>query len=853
MPAMRWHGLTDAEAQRRLVLSGPNELPRPPRRGPGRLLLGVLAEPMFLLLALAAAIYLAIGDLGEGLMLATFAALTVGLVVYQQARSERALDALRALAAPLARVIRDGRERRVAAREVVPGDVLLLGEGERVAADAVLRRCEHLAVDESLLTGESVPVRKAATRVAREPATVPGGDDLPWVYAGTLVVAGHGIAEVVETGVGTEAGRIGLSLATIETEPTLLQRTVGRLVRLFGAIALLVSGALVVLYGTLRHDWLEGTLAGIALAMAMLPEEFPMALAVFLALGAWRLAQIHVLARRPAVVETLGAASVLCVDKTGTLTENRMRVRVLITADGERLDLAGNEAELPEPLHRLVEFGVLASKRQAVDPMDLATAALGQRALAGTEHLHGEWPLEREYGLSAELPALSRVWRREDGSHVIAAKGAPEAIAVLCRMSEARRAAMLADVERVAAAGLRVLAVAAGERRGQRLPDDPRELTLAFQGLLAFQDPLRAGATRAVLEARRAGIAVAMITGDYPATALAIAREAGIDAAAGVVTGPMIDAMDDVALATVARRARVYARIRPQQKLRLVEALKADGAVVAMTGDGVNDAPALKAAHIGLAMGSRATDVAREAAGIVLLDDDFGHLVAGVLLGRRIFDNLRKVLIYIAAIHLPIAGLALLPILAGLPPILLPAHVVLTEMVIDPICSIAFENTPPERDLMQRPPRDPREGLIGWPQMALAFVQGSLLLAAAFGAYLAALAPLGEPQARTLAFVALTAGNLMLVRVNATRGATLPRLLEPGHRVFWIVAGAAAAVVTACIAVPQLAALFRFAPPPGLALIAAALVGAAAVLLFDLLKVRSDVQRVLGAAAVRST
>ncbi|HET7843290.1 MAG TPA: cation-translocating P-type ATPase [Xanthomonadales bacterium] len=839
-------GLASDEAARRLAHAGPNELPRAPRRGPLRIALGVLAEPMFLLLALAAAIYLAIGDLGEGLMLAGFAALTVALVVFQEARSEKALEALRALGAPVARVVRDGRELRIPAREVVAGDVLLVSEGERVAADAVLRRCDSLALDESVLTGESVPVRKRARDGDVEPAA-PGGDDRPWIYAGTLAVAGHGVAEVVATGVATQAGRIGLSLATIEQAPTLLQRTIGRLVRLFGAIALAASALLLLLYGLLRGNWLDGTLAAIALAMAMLPEEFPMALAVFLALGAWRLAQVQVLVRRPAVVETLGAASVLCVDKTGTLTENRMRVRALV-AGGTSFELERRDVrELPEAFHRVLEYGVLASKRRAVDPMDQATASLGDATLAGTEHLHAEWPLEREYGITPELPALSRVWRRADGRAIVAAKGAPEAIATLCRLDDGRRAALLAQVEALARRGLRVLAVASGELEATAAPDSPRELALAFEGLLAFEDPLRPGVPAAVAAAHAAGMAVAMVTGDYPATALAIAREAGIDASAGALTGTELVALDDAGLRDAVRTIRVFARIRPEQKLTLVRAFAADGAVVAMTGDGVNDAPALKAAHIGLAMGSRATDVAREAAGIVLLADDFGRIVDGVRLGRRIFDNLRKVLMYIAAIHLPIAGLALLPVAFGLPPLLLPVHVVFTEMVIDPICSIAFESMPAEADAMRRPPRRPDERLIDLPQLALAFVQGTLLLAATLALYVATLgAGVAPDEARALAFTALTAGNLMLVRVAATRSATLSVLFAPGHRAFWWVAAVAAAVVALAISVPAVAGLFHFAPPALPAVLGAAALGAASVLPFDLLKRSAAVRRVLG-------
>jgi Ca2+-transporting ATPase len=840
-------GLSGADAAARLARHGPNALPEPPRRGPWRIVRSVLAEPMFLLLVAGALVYLAVGEPAEGLLLCGFAMLSVGLVVVQERRSERALEALRALAAPTARVLRDGVEQRVAARELVPGDLLLLGEGERVAADARLRRADALECDESLLTGESVPVRKAAGGPSGPAA--PGGDDQPWAWAGTLVVRGHGVAEVTSTGAATAAGRIGASLAAITLERTLLQRQVTRLVRLFGVAAVALSLVLVLVHGTLRGDWVEATLAGIALALSMLPEEFPMALAVFMALGAWRLAQVKVLARRGAVIETLGAASVLAVDKTGTLTENRMQLRVLQVGDAV-LRLAGDEAALPEPFHRLLEYGLLASKRQAYDPMDVAVGERGRALLSGTEHLHAGWPLAREYGLSAELPALSRVWDSGDGRRVLAVKGAPEAVAALCGFEGGALTRLHAQVEALAAGGLRVLGVASATLDAGSLPDDMRALRgLAFEGLLGFVDPLRDSARDAVARARAAGIAVVMITGDYPATARAIAAEAGIDLDGGVLSGTDLDHLDHAALAAALRRTRVFARVRPEQKLRLVEAFKASGQVVAMTGDGVNDAPALKAAHIGIAMARRGTDVAREAAAIALLEDDFGRIVDGVRLGRRIFDNLRKVMIYIVAIHLPVAGIALLPLLAGLPPLLLPMHVVLIEMVVDPICSVAFENEPEERGLMQRPPRRPDEPLIGPAQLALGLAQGALLLAATLAVHYAARAGgLDEDVQRTLAFITLTAGNLALVRVNGARSATLPRLFDAGHRVYWGVAALAVAVVATCMAWAPAARLFRFAMPDPLQAVAAGLAGIAAVLAFDLLKPVPAVRRALGGA-----
>ena len=813
-------GLGAAEAAERLRRHGPNDIDATERRGWLRTLAGIASEPMFLLLLVAAAVYLALGDPAEGLLLAGFALMTVGLVVLQERRSERALDALRALGAPQATVLRDGVARRVPARDLVPGDWLLLAEGERVPADGVLREGEQVAVDESLLTGESVPVRKRpAAGDAQPQAAAPGGDDSCWVFAGTLLVAGHGVLEVTATGRHTRTGGIGLSLAAIEAAPTPLESHLRRLVRWLGAGAVALSALLVLWSGLVRGEWMQGLLSGIAAAMGMLPEEFPMALAVFLALGAWRLAQVRVLARRPAVIEALGSATLLCVDKTGTLTENRMRLRRLVTADAD-VDLAAG-APLPETVHAVLEYAMLASRRGGPEPMDRAILESGDRSLAGTEHLHPAWLAGAEYPLTPDLLAFSQAWAAPDGTQCIAAKGAPEAVASLCHLDAAAIARVSAQAIALAEQGLRVIAVAAGRFDGAAPPARVHDADFEWLGLAAFEDPLRASVPAAVAQAREAGIAVAMITGDHAATALAIARQAGIDTAAGALTGAGLAQLDDAALREAVRRVRVFARVMPEQKLRLVRAFQANGEVVAMTGDGINDAPALKAAHIGIAMGVRGTDVAREAAGIVLLDEDFGRIVQGVRMGRRIFDNLRKVMTYITAIHVPIAGLALLPVMLGLPPLMLPAHVVLTEMIIDPMCSLAFEGAPEERGIMQRPPRRAGTGLLGWHMLRRGLLQGLLVLAVALSAYVLALPREGTDAARGLALAALTAGNLGLVWANAAAGQPARLLFGRGFLVFWVVAALATAALVAAFAVPGLRGLLHLAVPSAAALAAA--------------------------------
>jgi Ca2+-transporting ATPase len=805
-------GLSTAEAARRLAAFGPNELPRAGGGSLRRILVETFREPMFLLLVAAATLYLVLGDLGEGLFLVAGAFAAIGLVILQEARSARALAALRDLAQPQARVLRDGVDRLVPARELVIGDLLLVGEGERLPADGLLVAGEVLSLDESALTGESAPVLKppAAPGQAFPPDAQPGAESSALLFAGSMVVRGQGVAEVARTGPRSALGRIGGALAGAVEEPTPLQKTAGRLVGVLSLVALGFCALVAAAYGLLRHDWIGGALAGITVAVSLIPEEFPMVLAVFLALGAWRLATHQVLVRRSAVIEALGGATVLCVDKTGTLTENRMQVARLWTADGDIEVTAAPDGAAAG----LLTLAALASAVRPVDPMDRAIRALPLSA----DPALGEAP-ERAWPLRPELMAVVQAWRGEGGRRIAAAKGAPEAIFRLCRLPPAEVERLHAVVEAYAARGLRVLGVASAEAVGP-FPDPPEAAAFRFAGLVGFLDPLRPAVPQAIAEARAAGVAVVMITGDHPATALAIARAAGIDTDAGVLLGEELAALPFPTLCQRLRHVRVFARVAPDQKLLIVEALKTDGEVVAMTGDGVNDAPALEAAHIGIAMGRRGSDVAREAADLVLLDDSFPSIVGGVRLGRRIFANLRRALTYVTAIHVPIAGLALAPILAGLPPLLFPMHVVLLELAIDPLCALVFEGEPSEAAAMRRPPRPRDELLFGPRQLALALAQGAGVLAGVFGLYAWALDGWPEAQARGAAFLALAAGNLVMALGDAMSAEG--RLFAPHRRVFWAIAAAVAGALALILTVPALAAVFQVARPPA-PLLAAAL------------------------------
>lgn len=560
-------------------------------------------------------------------------------------------------------------------------------------------------------------------------------------------------------------------------------------------------------YGLLRDDWVGGALAGLTVAISLVPEEFPLVLAVFFAIGAWRLATHNVLTRRSSVIETLGGATVLCVDKTGTLTENRMAIARLWTREGDVAVADG--ADLAPSARTALRIAALASAARPVDPMDKAVRAMSLAVLVDEPPLSGA--PEQVWPLRPELLAVVQVWRTAGEERIAAAKGAPEAIFRLCRLDSAEAARLHDVIEGYATQGLRVLGVASARHDGP-LDAEPRTVPFEFVGLVGFIDPLRADVPDALEEARRAGIDVIMITGDHPATALAIARTAGLDVSAGALLGAEVAAMPIEELRARLKTVRVFARIVPEQKLRIVEALKADGEIVAMTGDGVNDAPALQAAHIGVAMGKRGTDVAREAADLVLLDDSFASIVGGVRLGRRIFANLRRALIYITAIHVPIAGLALLPILLGLPPILFPMHVVLLELIIDPTCSLVFESEPSEAEAMRQPPRPATEPLFGPAHLGIAASQGMGVLVGVLGLYWWSLTMGGvpEPMARGAALVALIVANLVLALADA---AVPGRLLTARRPTYWFIVGVVALVLALVLGVPAVGSIFKIAMP----------------------------------------
>lgn len=837
-------GISDVEASNLLKRDGYNELPSTKSRNILNIMLDVAREPMFLLLVACGVLYLILGDIGEAIMLLAFVFVVMGITLYQERKTERALEALRDLSSPRALVIRGGRQRRIAGREVVCGDIIILKEGDRVPADAVLLSCANLSVDESLLTGESAPVRKIACEGSPEIGT-PGGDDNPFVYSGTLVVQGIGFAQVMATGIKTELGRIGRAIKSVEPEKTMLQAETGMFVKRIALIGLFLCLLVVIIYCAKRGGIINGLLAGITLAMAMLPEEFPVVLTIFLALGAWRISKNNVLTRRVPAIEALGSTTVLCVDKTGTLTLNRMSVMAIFSRNNYFNTDKKDIKALPEGFHEIVEFGILASQTDPFDPMEKAIKEFGSELLSDTEHLHKDWELVREYPLSKNILALSHVWKSPDGTdYIIAAKGSPESIIDLCHLNLLEQEKILKQITGMADNGLRVIGVARAYFKEQSLPGAQHDFDFEFLGLIGLSDPVRPSVPDAIRECHNAGIKVIMITGDYPGTAKNIARQIGINHENKILTGYEIDSMDDVTFQQRIKETTIFARVVPEQKLRIVNALKANNEIVTMTGDGVNDAPALKSAHIGIAMGGRGTDVAREASSLVLLDDDFSSIVRAVRMGRKIFENIKKAISYILAIHVPIAGMSLIPVLFGWPLVFLPVHIVFLELIIDPACSIVFEAEPEEAGIMNRRPRNLHEPLFGVRTIGISILQGlSVLLIILAVFYISMGRGQDELDARALAFCTLIIANISLILTNHSWSETIISTLHSKNKALWWVVFGALFFLALILYVPFLRGFFRLSLLHPIDIIICFSAGVLSIIWFELLKIFNKKRR----------
>lgn len=808
------NGLTSEKAAEQLKIWGNNELPSAKPKSVWQIALEVIKEPMFVLLLSCGSIYLLLGDYTEGIILLCWVFVIIFITFNQHHKTEKSLEALRQLSSPRALVIRDGLEKRISGREVVPDDVVILQEGDRVPADALVSESNNLTIDESMLTGESLPVRK-------------NDDSENHIYSGTLVVQGKGIVKVISTGTKTEFGKIGVSLQAIEEDGTRLQREMKKLIRnLFIGGAIISTGVIAAFYFS-RGEILNALLNGLAAAMALLPEEFPVVLTIFLALGAWRLSKNKILTRKPSAIETLGSATVLCSDKTGTITQNKMEISALSLGESiyYKSDFESNRDDIKELLRGLN----YASQTNPIDPMEKAINSEFEAVETSDNQLN----LIKEYPLSKEMFAMTRVLKSEvDNSIAAYCKGAPETIYKLCGLTDAEITNYTKIVHELALKGYRVLAAARSSWNNTELPEKQSDFSFHFLGIVAFENPIRPEVPQAIRECNKAGIKVIMITGDYPATAKSIANQIGLKHNENVLTGTELQSMSDNELNERIRHTNVFARIIPEQKLQIIKALKANGEIVAMTGDGVNDAPALKAADIGVAMGLKGTDVAREASSLVLLDDNFASIVHAIRLGRRIFDNLEKAMSYIIAIHIPIIGLVLMPaFFSWLPILLMPLHIVFLELIIDPVCAIAFESEQEEKGIMSRPPRKTNELFFGWNKIILSLFKGLILLGMVMVIYFVSINE-GHSggEIRAIAFSSLIIGNVFLILTSLSETRNFVSIILEKNIAVMVISLVALILLILTISIPFLTNIFSF-EFPGYKHFLPALIGAITMLI----------------------
>ncbi|HOD59423.1 MAG TPA: cation-translocating P-type ATPase [Candidatus Syntrophosphaera sp.] len=834
----KYRGLSQAEAEAKLRKDGYNELPTSKRRSLFKIIWGVLSEPMFILLVSCAVLYLILGNMEDALVLVGSVILVMAIDIVQEHKTDNALEALKNLSSPRALVIRDGEQKRIPGREVVVGDLIILAEGDRVPADAFIIENEQLNVDESLLTGESVPVRKRVWD-GKESAPQPGGEDLPCVYSGTLVVSGRCIAQVYATGAKTELGKIGKSLEGLQEEKTKLSRDTTKLVKNFALLGLIICAIVVIAFYFTRKDLIQAFLSGITLAMSVLPEEFPVILTVFLALGALRLSRKNVLARRAQAIENLGATTVLCTDKTGTLTYNRMSLQKIWGKESPH-SISLKDVEKDNKRDKdLLFYSVLACMKDPFDPMERAIHNALNDFDPSLYRNYEELQLVKEYLLTDTCRAMTNVWKERDSdSFIVAMKGSPETVMDLCKLDLMSRESEMQKVSQMAEEGLRVLGVGIASINQSDLPEEQSGFDFQYLGLIGLADPIRENVPAAVKECYRAGIRIIMITGDYVGTAKAIGRQIGLKNIENVITGSELEAMDDETLKEKVKNVAIFARVVPAHKLRIVQALKANNEVVAMTGDGVNDAPALKAANIGIAMGQRGTDVAREASAIVITDDDFSSIVSGVRMGRRIYDNLRKSFTYVFSLHVPISGMSIIPALfTEFPLIFYPVHIALLELIIDPACSIVFEMEKEEEDIMDRPPRDPNAPLFGKKMVILGMLQGLAVLVVLALIYFWNLNNGVMPaKNRAMVFTTMVFSNLMLITTNRSWEKNLIQILKtPNPAMLYLFLGVFAVVILATN-IPAIINIFHISKLNFIEFVVCLLAGNISVLWFEIYK-----------------
>ncbi|MEP7232500.1 MAG: cation-translocating P-type ATPase [Ginsengibacter sp.] len=756
-------GLSNTEVESSRQIHGNNIILTTEKRVFIHVLKGIVFQPMFILLLVACFIYFFVGQYTDGFIMLVAIFIVSGISLYQEYRSENAINALKKLSSPKSKVIRDGIEVKIPTEEIVVGDVAVIEEGDIISADGEIISSHDLSINESILTGESMPVSKSA-------------DNSDKVYKGTQVTSGNAILKVSEIGSETMFGKIGLSLKEITIIKTPLQTQINSFVRIMvwiGGIAFLF----VVSYHYIQsRDIVQSLLQGLTLAMSILPEEIPVAFTTFMALGAFRLLRNNVIVKQPQYVETLGSATVICVDKTGTITENKMSIEYVYDAINKVSLHVNDTNDLPT---ELIEYAMWSSEIDPFDPMEKAIHKLYKEI--SVEDKRTKYEQVHEYPISGKPPMMTHIFRNNLGDTIIAAKGAPEALIRQSDLTAEEIKAIQQQLKWYSEKGLRVLGVDKATWNEKNWPASQEEFRMQFLGLLAFQDPPKAGIAETIKTFQNAGISVKMLTGDYPKTAIAIADQVHLGNTDKWLTGKEVVHLSQGELIAKVRETNIFARMFPEAKLKVINALIENVEIVAMTGDGVNDAPALKAAHIGIAMGKRGSEVAKNAASIIIGDDDLGHMADAVALGRKIYDNLKKAIQYIVSIHIPIILIVTIPLLLGWPfnEIFTPVHVIFLELVMGPTCSIIYENEPMEPGTMLRLPRSASSNFLSARQLRMSVLQGLVITAGCLGiGYYFMQQQQDENFTRTAVFITLLFCNIFLTLINRSFHYTVFRTIR---------------------------------------------------------------------------
>lgn len=757
----------------------------------------IVKDPMLIMLLVASSIYFISGKTGDGIFLAAAIVFQTSISLYQYSRSRNALAKLSDLSQPHSKVIRQGQELAIKSEEIVIGDSLIIEEGSSVSADGIIVHSNDFAVNESILTGESMSVLKDKTKEDNK------------VFSGTTAVSGLAIATVTAIGNETRLGKIGTSLANIEEEKTPLEKQIANFVKKMAITGLLVF---VIVWGINfwhSRDWLISLLQSLTLAMSILPEEIPVAFTTFMALGAWRLMKMGIVVKQMKTVETLGSATVICTDKTGTITENKMSLAKLFTIEGKKVTAPAKDSTADEK--ELIRLAMWASEPVPFDPMEEALHQAYKESAATDER--PAYKLIHEYPLDGKPPMMTHIFENAQGNRIVAAKGAPEAMLQVSSLSNRDKEAFLVATESMANEGYRLLAVGIANFEGNNFPATQQEFKFDLKGVVAFYDPPKKNIEEVLEHFYRAGISVKIITGDNAATTEAIAKQVGFKGADKAITGDELMKMGDEELANCVMDTNIFTRMYPEAKLKIINALKQKNQIVAMTGDGVNDGPALKAAHIGIAMGKKGTEIAKQAASLILLEDDLSKMVDAIAMGRKIYTNLKKAIQYIISIHIPIILTVFIPLALGwiYPNIFSPVHIIFLEIIMGPTCSIIYENEPLEKNTMLQPPKPLTSTFFNWRELSTSIVQGLVITAGTLFMYQYAVRNgYDEAVTRTMTFTTLITANIFLTLVNRSFYYSLFTTLRYKNKMVLFIILITMALVSMMLFVQPLTHFFQF-------------------------------------------